>query len=128
MRHLVRGSGPPLVRRQLAIFVLAIWGLGVELAPGLHVALHDLLEAHHHEGDEAGHHDDPADDPDHGSNSLAHKHVALLAAPPPPRIPPLAVVGEEPPLEPRAGPPRSRRPAWVRQRGPPQMTWLALHT
>lgn len=101
--------------------VLGIWGLGVELGPGLHVAFHDLLEAHHHEGDAPeGHHDDH-DDPDHGSNSLAHKHLAVLAAPPPPHIPPAEVVDELLLADLAAPAPRSRRPRTVRQRGPPDV-------
>lgn len=112
--------------RGLAIVVLGIWGLGVELGPGLHIALHDLLEAHHHEGDAPhGEHEDE-DDPDHGSNSLAHKHLAVLAAPPPPHILPLRIVGELPAPDQAEEPPRSQCPACVRQRGPPRASWLAM--
>lgn len=39
-----RGS----VRQRQAIAALVLWVLGIELLPGLHVAAHALLPAHHH--------------------------------------------------------------------------------
>lgn len=42
-------------RRQLAGLACLLWLLGVELLPGVHLALHDRMAAHRHEaGEEAG--------------------------------------------------------------------------
>jgi hypothetical protein len=115
------------VNKGLAAAVLVVWGLGVELGPGLHVAFHDLLEHHHHDGQPHGdHHEDDDDDPDHGSQSLAHRQLAILGAAPPPRIPPLEVVDIVSAAAPRAQRPRSRSPECVRQRGPPDATGLLV--
>jgi hypothetical protein len=114
------------VNRGLATAVLVLWGLGVELGPGLHVAFHDLLEHHHHDGQPHGDHEEDDDDPDHGSQSLAHRHLAILAAPPPPRIPPREVVDVVAAVAPRAQRPRSRSPETIRQRGPPDTAGLLV--
>lgn len=82
----------------LALLGAILWLGGVELVPNLHLALHDQLAAHVHEGDSTifaheGHvhraPKRPRSDHDlalrleHGAHSLAHHSVALHAAPPP---------------------------------------------
>jgi hypothetical protein len=82
----------------LALLGAILWLGGVEVGPNLHLALHDQLAAHVHEGDSTvfaheGHvhraPKRPRSDRDlalrleHGAHSLAHHSVALHAAAPP---------------------------------------------
>jgi hypothetical protein len=92
----------------LALIAAVLWLVGVELVPNLHLALHDSLAAHSHEGDttvfsphrhadgsehrvvmRAGHrvHTRSAHDLalqlEHGAHSLAHHAAALQPAPAP---------------------------------------------
>jgi hypothetical protein len=92
----------------LALCAAVFWLAGVELVPNLHLALHDSLAAHAHEGDttvftphrhadgsehrvvmRAGHrvHTRSAHDLalqlEHGAHSLAHHAVAFQSAPAP---------------------------------------------
>ena len=103
------------MRRRIALAVLCVWALGVELAPALHLALHEVLEHHHHEGD----HGDGESAPEHGANSLAHKQIAWLAPPPPPQIARAQLVDMVAAPLPLRAVVRSRSPRAVRSRGPP---------
>jgi len=81
----------------LALLGAILWLGGVEVVPNLHLALHDQLGAHVHEGDRTifaheGHvhrapkrprsNHDLALRLEHGAHSLAHHSVALHTAPP----------------------------------------------
>ncbi|MGE0785483.1 MAG: hypothetical protein AB7S26_07335 [Sandaracinaceae bacterium] len=111
----------------LAVGALAIWIAGFEVGPFVHVAFHDRLAAHHHDGEEHTHavgadgwrshassehtHDAPAragrkrsaprrahaPTPSHGAHSLAHRGVAAFAIPI--GLPPLPPPDEAGPLE-----------------------------
>ena len=86
-------------RRALLAFVGAVlWLGGVEVVPNLHLALHDSLAAHVHEGDRTifeGTHEhrvvrtrdarrhDLALRLEHGAHSLAHHGLAMQPAPVP---------------------------------------------
>jgi hypothetical protein len=107
---------------RFARWAIALWLLGYEWLPGLHVALHESLAAHDHDHDRDHDHDHdhaPEPDPDHGDHSIAHRGVASLEAvaivfaPPVFRVEILA-----PPALP-AGPARSTAPRVLRSRGPP---------
>lgn len=125
-------------RPRLALILVALWGVGFELAPGLHVGLHGRWGDHHHETvrfDDHGHdhhlaaaghhhhHDtEPAperEQPDHGAGSVAHRGLAALGAPPPILIPGPALAGpsDVPGIAAERPPATSRVTA--RQRGPP---------
>jgi hypothetical protein len=123
-------------RRVLLTLVAAmLWLLGVEVAPNLHLALHDSLAAHTHEGDATifahdGHthrvakHRSPRDlalDLEHGAHSLAHHHLALHPAPPPVLAP--LPVDVEPTIVEQAAivEPRSRALVRAIARGPPDL-------
>src|SRR6185312_2389224 len=94
--------------RVIALCAAVLWLVGVELVPNLHLALHDSLAAHAHEGDttvftphrhadgsehrvvmRAGHRvhartaHDLALQLEHGAHSLAHHAAALQPAPAP---------------------------------------------
>jgi hypothetical protein len=88
------------MRRRVVIALVGavLWLGGVEVMPNLHLALHDSLAAHVHEGDttifEGGHEHrimrgrnarqhDLALRVEHGAHSLAHRGVAMQPAPPP---------------------------------------------
>lgn len=98
--------------RVLALVAAMLWLAGVELVPNLHLALHDSLAAHAHEGDttvftphvhangsehrvvmRAGHRvrthsrHDLALELEHGAHSLAHHAAALQPAPAPILVP-----------------------------------------
>jgi hypothetical protein len=119
----------------VAVALAAVWLAGFELAPNLHIGLHDVLAHHHHDlghGDAAHGHDhgefdhhhddrgDPGDGPAHGQGSLAHRGVAVLAPPPPLLVPPAALIGpaDEPVALADSVP--AAPPSSVRQRGPPR--------
>jgi len=108
-----------LVHRRLAIVTLVWWGLGIELAPGLHVALHEFLEHHHHDGDPTHDDDHGTPNPEHGQHSLAHKHIAILKQQPQPAVPPSTILTLLEITCRNHAPPPSRRPDRVRARGPP---------
>ena len=92
--------------RTIALVAAVLWLVGVELVPNLHLALHDSLAAHSHDGDttvfsphrhadgtehrvvmRAGHRvrtrsaHDLALQLEHGAHSLAHHAAALQPAP-----------------------------------------------
>jgi hypothetical protein len=96
----------------LALVAAVLWLAGVELVPNLHLALHDSLAAHTHDGDttvfaphhhadgsehrvvmRAGHRvrthsrHDLALELEHGAHSLAHHAAALQPAPAPILVP-----------------------------------------
>lgn len=100
------------IARTFALCAVVLWLVGVELVPNLHLALHDSLAAHAHEGDttvftphrhadgsehrvvmRAGHRvrtrsaHDLALQLEHGAHSLAHHAAALQPAPAPVLIP-----------------------------------------
>ncbi|RMH41638.1 MAG: hypothetical protein D6689_10615 [Deltaproteobacteria bacterium] len=104
----------------MAVATVLWWGLGIELAPGLHVALHEMWEHHHHDGDDDRDGDHGAPDPRHGRHSLAHKHVAMHQAPPPPPVLPATVVAELKYRDRDREAPPSRCPTRARARGPPR--------
>jgi hypothetical protein len=109
------GMGGRRTRRTapaLALIAAVLWLIGVELVPNVHLALHDSLAVHAHEGDttvfsshvhangsehrvvmRAGHrvHTRSARDLalqlEHGAHSLAHHAVALQPAPAPILVP-----------------------------------------
>jgi hypothetical protein len=117
--------------------LVALWVVGFEVGPGLHVGFHDVWVGHQHQSQhqsapaEPGHaHGPGADhqhqaaperdrDPDHGEQTVAHRGVASFGAPPPILVPAPACAG---PIEPPAAvverPPETRR-ITARQRGPP---------
>lgn len=87
-------------RALLALVGAILWMAGVELVPNLHLALHDSLAAHVHEGDTTvfahGHAHRVTQKCDrraaeqelalrlqHGAHSLAHHGVAIKSTPPP---------------------------------------------
>jgi hypothetical protein len=101
--------------RTLALVAALLWLVGVELVPNLHLALHDSLAAHAHEGDttvfsphrhadgsehrvvmRAGHRvrahnaHDLAVQLEHGAHALAH-HAAALQPTPAPILAPLPI-------------------------------------
>ncbi|MEO8840466.1 MAG: hypothetical protein ABI591_00960 [Kofleriaceae bacterium] len=82
----------------LALVGAVLWLGGVEVMPNLHLALHDSLAPHVHQGDttiyEGGHEHrvvrgrnarqhDLALRLEHGAHSLAHHGLAMQPAPPP---------------------------------------------
>lgn len=124
----------------LAYAALVLWLAGVELVPNIHLALHDALAEHTHEGDVTvfahGHvhrvvpaHRVPRDKRaaerdlalrlEHGAHSLAH-HAAALQPSPPPLLVPLPI--DRRPLilaEVAIVEPRSRSIPRANARGPP---------
>ena len=124
-------------RRVLLTLVVAmVWLLGVEVAPNLHLALHDVLAAHVHEGDATifehdGHTHriakhrsahDLALELEHGAHALSHHHVALHPAPVPVLAP--LPVNVAPTIVEHAAiiEPRSRALVRAIARGPPDLT------
>ncbi len=123
-------------RRVLLAFVgAALWFGGVEVVPNLHLALHDSLAAHVHEGDRMvfeGTHEhrvvrtrdarrhDLALRLEHGAHSLAHHGLAMQPASPPVLAP--LPVDLRPTLLPQVAiiEPRSRALVIAVARGPPQ--------
>ncbi|MCG8421627.1 MAG: hypothetical protein MJE77_27215 [Proteobacteria bacterium] len=111
-------AGPDLDRqRRFALLACALWVLGFEVAPNLHIGFHDLFADHHH-GD--SHTEDrDGNSPDHGDGSIEHRGVAILEAPPPPVIPQAVAVERLIHHEAVADAPYERRPVTIRGRGPP---------
>lgn len=130
--------------RMLALVAAVLWLAGVELVPNLHLALHDSLAAHVHDGDttvfaphhhadgsehrvvmRAGHRvharsaHDLALELEHGAHSLAHHAAALQPAPAPLLVP--MPIDRRPRLAPEIAiiEPSSRVVPRAMARGPP---------
>lgn len=130
--------------RMLALVAAVLWLAGVELVPNLHLALHDSLAAHVHDGDTtvfAPHHHadgsahrvvmraghrvharsarDLALELEHGAHSLAHHAAALQPAPAPLLVP--LPIDRRPRLAPEIAiiEPSSRVVPRAMARGPP---------
>jgi hypothetical protein len=116
-----RGRMAGVKRRRVAWLALAVWTIGFEIGPTVHVALHEYLAPHEHEDHDAPPPYRAADHPAHGHHSLAHHGLATL-------VPGIILFAPAPlpagPYEPPA-PPDVRiavaTPEVVRSRGPPSV-------
>jgi hypothetical protein len=125
--HAPRSTG----REIPALIACAVWLLGFEAAPVLHVAQHaDLAphahgsapahaHGHAHEGGPHRHDAAPEPEPEHGEGSLLHRGLAAHTAPPAvPEVDPPWSVTVLPRVEAPAAPP-APDPTPPRARGPP---------
>ncbi|MBT8451349.1 MAG: hypothetical protein KJO40_05205 [Deltaproteobacteria bacterium] len=114
-------------RAHWGVLACALWLLGFDVIPLVHLVFHDALEKHHHGHPQEHAHPNDHEEKDrspaeHGEGSVAHRDLAANA--PSPGVPEVleALLAWSPPALPsRDERPTDRQPRTIRARAPPRV-------